>query len=57
MDKDCRKANKADILVEMKYPARNREKDKVFHKQLREVSQSLALFLMADFTLSVLLET
>lgn len=45
MGKDQRKANKADILVGICYgaPSQDREKDEVFYKLLRRVSQSLAL--------------
>ncbi|KAK4816789.1 hypothetical protein QYF61_022901 [Mycteria americana] len=47
------KANKADIMVGVYYrpPNQDEEADKIFHKQLGEVSQSLALVLVGDFNL------
>ncbi|GAB0209132.1 hypothetical protein GRJ2_003378900 [Grus japonensis] len=47
------KANKADIMVGICYrpPNQDEEADKIFYKQLGEVSQSLALVLMGDFNL------
>ena len=47
------KANKADILQEVCYRPfiQDEETDAVFYKRLAEVSQSLALVLVGDFTL------
>ncbi|GAB0209002.1 hypothetical protein GRJ2_003365900 [Grus japonensis] len=47
------KANKADIMVGVCYRPLNQdeEADKIFYKQLGEVSQSLALVLVGDFNL------
>ena len=50
--------DKADIMVEVCYrpPNQDEEADKIFYKQLGEVSQSLALVLMGDFNSRCLLE-
>jgi len=47
------KANKADMLLRVCYrpPNQDEEADEVFHKRLAEVSQSLALVLMGNFSL------
>ncbi|KAK4828095.1 hypothetical protein QYF61_023457 [Mycteria americana] len=47
------KANKSDIMVRVCYrpPNQNEETDKIFYKQVGEVSQSLALVLVGDFKL------
>ncbi|KAK4824398.1 hypothetical protein QYF61_014058 [Mycteria americana] len=47
------KANKADIVVGICYrpPSQDEEADEIFHKQLGEVSRSLALVLVGDFNL------
>jgi len=47
------KDNKADILLGVCYrpPNQHEEVDEVFYKQLAEVSQSLALVLVGDFSL------
>ncbi|GAB0208671.1 hypothetical protein GRJ2_003332800 [Grus japonensis] len=47
------KANKADIMVGVCYrpPNQDEQADKIFYKQLGEVSQSLALVLVGDFNL------
>ncbi|GAB0207400.1 mitochondrial enolase superfamily member 1 [Grus japonensis] len=47
------KANKADILLGVCYrpPNQDEEADEAFYKRLAEVSQSLALVLMGDFSL------
>ncbi|GAB0183515.1 hypothetical protein GRJ2_000816800 [Grus japonensis] len=48
-----RKANKADIMVTDCYrpPNQDEEADKIFYKQLGEVSPLLALVFMGDFNL------
>jgi len=47
------KANKADILLGICYRPSNQDEevDEVVYKRLAEVSQSLALVLVGDFTL------
>ena len=47
------KANKADILLGICYRPSNQDEevDEVVYKRLAEVSQSLALVLLGDFTL------
>ncbi|KAK4824001.1 hypothetical protein QYF61_009126 [Mycteria americana] len=47
------KANKADIMVGVCYRSPNQDEgaDRIFYKQLGEVSQSLALILVRDFNL------
>lgn len=47
-------ANKAGILVEVCYraPSQDGEADEIFWKQLGQVLQSLALIVLADFSIS-----